>query len=239
MRVCLRTTVLGAFISALSPIPAQAAAIVPGMTGTACAILFPGASSSCSVFNIDDPFAAPNVSGEFELDNDVALFRFSLSGQTTFSAFTSSYAIGGFDPTIGLFDVNGTIVQYADPEGSAAFYPARGVDIDQFSGNYDDMLPMLLLGPGTYYLALMEYPNFFKSDLNGLDSLLEGFASDDFAGACSQDGLRTCSFSLAVTAHAVDTTPVPEPGTLPLLVLGSAAAGFFRRRRAREVADRP
>ena len=189
MSVSLRAAVLGASMLALSPIPAHAAAIVSGLTGTPCGALG-GPSTSCTVFDVD-PFTTVPFSGQFEFDNDVALFAFVLTGQTTFSVATNSYAAGGFDPTIGLFLQNGTIVQYPDPNPDpnpavpVAFYPAYGVDVDPDPNNpnYDDILPTLLLDPGTYYLALIEYGNFFKSDLNGLDSLRAGFASDDFAGA--------------------------------------------------------
>jgi hypothetical protein len=156
-----------------------------------------------------------------------------------FSAATSSYGAGGFDPTIGLFTSTGDIVQYADPNDPTAIYPARGVDIDPDNLNYDDMLPMMRLGPGTYYFALMQYPNSFQGS-GGIDSLRPGFSFDDdplFNGGCADNPLR-CNFSFSITAHPVDTNPVPEPGTLSLLALGSAAAGLVRRR-ALKVAHRP
>jgi hypothetical protein len=241
MRVPLRATVLGVSLLALSPIPADAAAILTGATGTSCASL----SSNCTVFDID-PSAGAILSGEFVFDNDVALFQFVLTLQTTFSAVTSSYATdgtGGFDPTLGLFFENGTIVQYPDPADSTAFYAARGLDVDPDTGDYNDILPTLLLEPGTYYLALLQYPNSFHVGADGLDSLLAGFELDDTPfvdGGCSgAQSQGACGFSLSITASAVDTTAVPEPGTLSLLALGSGAMALVRRRRTREAAHRP
>jgi hypothetical protein len=52
-------------------------------------------------------------------------------------------------------------------------------------------------------------------------------------GSCDLFGGRTANF--AGTVKITDTNPVPEPGTLSLLALGSLATAAVRRRRNRPV----
>lgn len=255
MRVSRRFAVLTLMTLACAPRALEAAPFLLNpaggpIQGAECTDLVPDVSlSACGLFSID-PFAGP-ITGGLEFDNDVALFLFVLTSQSNVAAITSGFATTDFDPFMGLFygaDTliggtvvpRGTIVEYPDPTGSASI-PARSRDISDV--NFDDVLPdpdlrpTLLLDPGTYILALLQYDNDFTLDVvGGADMLRAGFSRDDnqtFDGGCVAEG-TPCSFTLSMTATPVDPAPVPEPGTLSLLILGSAAAAVVRRRRTNE-----
>lgn len=193
------------------------------------------------------PIALPTVegfgvfdfAGTFSADNDVAFLNFSFLGaDAVFRAETSSYATGGFDPFLALFNgVTGQIIQFFDPV-LGDNRDATAEDIDTDAGDWDARLE-LTLAPGTYTLALLQYPNTyldgnlsaFTEDANpaftlpfALDPACTGFA--DFTGDC-----RTGAYALNVQITPEAGAPIPEPGTLTLLGLGASAALAARRRR--------
>lgn len=228
-------------------------------TGSCGSVLGDGSSAllNCGLFNVDS--VSTSLTGFLSQDNDVALFHFVLTSDVMFSAQTSSFANGGFDPFFGLFHGVGSanagriVVQPdpTDPTGVAQI-TARSVNIigtDPDVLDLDDVLPdpallqpFWLLGPGSYVLALLQFGNDFRPadfDVGGellrLESLQQGFELDGPAnasvfGGCADQAAR-CAFSLSLTLTPADTASVPEPGTLALLGLGAAAAALTRRRR--------
>jgi hypothetical protein len=234
----------------LTPAAATAAPFVIGQAASGCAAVgADGEGWECALFGID-PFAAGVLTGGFENGNDVALFRFTLAAQAGFQVSTSGFADTGFDPVLGLFHgagaLAGQVVQVPDPApvpgGPTATIPLFSRDVDPDTGNFDDVLvnpwfvasTAVLLDPGVYVLALLQWGNEFREPpAGGVASLAAGFLSlDDYYGAGCDS--VTCSFTLAATATPLKPTePIPEPGTLTLLLLGSAAAGVARRKRRR------
>ena len=232
-RVCRSFAVLAFSICVLGPRPAVAEPLFLGATGDPCTGLVPATTLNCGLFVIDNPLLSPTVTGTFQADNDVALFQFLLAGAANVTAFTTGFADTGFDPLIGLFRSSGSIVRY--------FNTAEGAEVDAENDdisdtNFDAALPAILLDPGTYILALLQTGNNFNSGLDGIDSLLAGFSADDSPdyrgeGGCAAGG---CNFTLNLTVDSGETPPsaVPEPGTLSLVALGSAAVltSRFRKR---------
>ena len=209
MRVPWLASVLVTAIIGVGASTSDAAPVLVNATGTptageSCAELAT-AASPCGVFNFD-PFTSTTLMGNFEHDNDIALFQFIVGSPTLLAAQTTSYVdgiVGGFDPFIGLFyglgngDLTGRIVTMADPTDptGTALIRARGVDVignDPNVFDLNDALPDpsfqqsgLLLAPGSYVLALGQAGNDFLTadvDIGGtlfvLESLSRGFQGD-------------------------------------------------------------
>jgi hypothetical protein len=238
MRTSRRAVVLGFLVAVCAPVAASAAPILIGGGGRSDCTFGSTTLANCSRFELQAV-----LSGEFSSDRDIALFEFTLAEDALFTATTTSYlADGGFDPSLSLFHGDdraghrfGQIVTYPDPDGSPASFPARGTDIDET--NYDDRLA-LMLGQGSYLLALVKFPNGATLDESiGLDSLLAGFECD--ATESCEGAVGTNAFSLSVSTTPVDggPEPVPEPATLTLMA-GGALAGLIQRHRAKRRARR-
>ena len=215
------TLAAGLVFALVFPTQASAAIIRPALTG--------------------DP-TLMSFGGTFQSDNDVALFLFSLTADSTVMASTSSAASGGFDTYLALFqaDTLGVFNLVTDNDDSAFGVPDAAL-LDPFTG-----LPGLLLHAGTYTLALTQSPNFANL------TLAAGFSFDDtpmftcdpsvtgvqnpgcegFVDVFTQEQ-RTATFagSLAIIPVA-PPAPVPEPGTLALLAVGLGCV-VIRRSRVR------
>ena len=103
MSVSRRFAVLSLMMLACAPRTLEAAPFLVNPSGAQtqgleCTGLVPNLSA-CGLFFIDS-FAGP-ITGGLVYDNDVALFQFLLTTQTSFAATT---AFGGFDASFGLFD---------------------------------------------------------------------------------------------------------------------------------------
>jgi PEP-CTERM motif len=181
------------------------------------------------------PGTSLTLAGDFRTLNDVALFQFTLGeGAYNFSAMTDSLAAGGFDPFLALY-FGTQLYEFLDADGvlTPAVSDDRepGVDVEAF-------LPLVLTRPGDYTLALAYSGNEAKPTL--------GFTWDDFPDVmgslypdvtCDPGGPSfgpLCggpSYALTLALNPVDSSPVPEPGTLSLMALGSLATACLRRRR--------
>jgi hypothetical protein len=235
MRVSCRLAMLGLSVVVLAPGVARAAPILAGSPGTSCGALVSTATTNCSLFTID-PLLPTSVSGQFEFDNDVALFQFVVGpGTYTFAAGSTSAATG-IDPILALFQGDGSAFTYTTPEGE---FRALGFDPVP---DVDAALPLLTLTGGTYFLALTQFGPFAGNFPIG--NLIDGFDQDAFpcftfqfepclAGDPSLFGGQTGNFSLNVTLTPTGTARVPEPSTLVLLALGSIGAGVIRHRQSR------
>lgn len=213
MRVFRRGLILAALLCASAPSVAGAAPILAG--STTCGDLV--ATTECSLLGID-PLSAEllQLSGDFVSSSDIALFSFTFDEgtQTRLTVTTTSFASGSFDPTLALFNADGSIYEYLGSDG--VLTQARFFDISLDSFNYDDYLD-LVLGGGSYFLALIAYPNEFA----GSDQSLGPLTCDS---GCEPLGATFFAFDLS--AEEVEGPPqgVPEPGTLTLLAMGALGA---------------
>jgi hypothetical protein len=200
--------------------------------GFACVL--PGVAAAAPIVHEFDATAdgtVQNFGGLFDFDSDVALVKFVLGeGVFDFTASTTSFAGGGFDPVLSLYYAlapGDPLTQYTYIGADGGEYPAIFDDSD---AGYDSALALTLSRAGIYVLALTQTGNFAYENF--------AFNWDDDAfqcalgaeGVCAQSpdsGLRAFAGTLQVT----DTNTVPEPGTLSLIALGSLATAALRRRR--------
>jgi hypothetical protein len=233
MRLFGRTLILAGIFCAAVPAATSAAPIL-GTGSGGCGGVLAADTPTCSLLTID-PFSADAIGGEFEFHNDVALFSFTLTGDTLFSARTTSYATTGFDSTFAIFntDANRSMVRFPD---DSQYAHSEDVNLDPDNPNFDDQLAPFELSAGTYILALVMWPNEFShDDAFGLaDSLLAGFFADaEEPVSCAP----TCVFSLDIDAQLLDDggpEPIPEPATFALVASGALAALARRRSRRRK-----
>jgi len=179
-------------------------------------------------------------SGTFTQDNGVFQLVVDVPVPSTFTAQTTSYATGGFDPILTLYAPSGAFLLSND-------------DRDFFSGELDAFIEPLTLLAGLYTLVVTQSPNFGATTLSG------GFDFDgtpsftfqiciDF-GACDPsapppcdsfvDFLGNCrgnNFAGTFEITQVDTA-VPEPGTIALVASGIAGLLMRRRTSRREPLD--
>jgi len=212
MRASRRAIVLGFVLAVCAPGAASASPMLGGSGGSDCTFGLV-TLANCSLFALDPFSPDPLREGTFDTAGDLAIFSFHFDEASRLSVSTSSYADGSFDPQLGLFRADGTLLELAD--GTAARFFDNNLD----AFDYDDHID-LELGQGSYFMALA---------VAGLrDSL---FAGSDCDSLCDFPGI---AFSFEVSADPVggNTDPVPEPATVTL-VAGGALAGWLPRRRAR------
>lgn len=176
--------------------------------------------------------AAPvTFSGTFTSDDDQWRLDFTLSAPSVLDARTTSYATGGFDPFLSLFDRNGLQLLLAVNEDDLVCPP------DPSSGVCLDSAIQFSLDAGDYALILTQSGNFPIGP-----TLSDGFTqtgSGNFTGGPFLDilgNLRSGDFRVVV-----DGTEIPEPSTaVPLLFLAAGYAGHrLRLSRARRPSEAP
>ena len=153
-----------------------------------------GVVTGAIVITLNSAALAADLSlrGTFAQDDDVHLFDFRVETESTVTLRTYSYAggtqadgtvieAGGFDPILSLFDSTGTLIAIGDDDetGTVAQDPTT-------SQAYDSLIEVLL-GAGTYTLALTQYNNFSNTT-----NLADGFRQ-------TGNGNFTSSFSRCTT----------------------------------------
>jgi hypothetical protein len=221
----------------------------------ACLVLIPARADADIITvtpNVDGSFG-----GTFGADNDVALIYLSLLGPAFVSFSITSHldlTESGFDPILTFFTAGGT--QFT-PLGSGDSYdPLFESVTGSFDSNQEDLG---LFFPNVFSGGLMaagDYLVAISHDLNNFDLATGGFLYDgaaegqltndlrsfgigancgasDFVSGFGQP-CRTRNFAGSLTIESEDVPqPVPEPGSLTLLALGSAAVLARRGWRSR------
>jgi len=151
---------------------------------------------------------------DFEIANNVALHTFNVAAAGNYNFDSNGFAAGGIDPYFTLF--SGT--------GPAATFLAS--NYDQAFSTGGDFLINLALAAGDYTIALGTFANqaFAENNPDADPDLGDGFTllgGPDFLG--------NYYYELSVDIGE-PPPPVPEPGSLLLLLTGLAMVGAGRRR---------
>jgi hypothetical protein len=211
----------------------------------ACLVSLP-ARAEAEIITLVTPNADGSFGGMFNNDNDVALISFVLQSS---ALVTVNMDLVGFDPLLTLFgrveDGTGDFL-YLDDEYDKVLDSNFGV-IDNLDFDVPGFLEDGMLAAGSYLLAVTQFENFFDLSLGGgfgtfayaADSRFTCGPLDERDPACkgflAWDGTsRSPEFAGLLTIEPEDVPqPVPEPGSLTLLALGSAALLARRGRRSR------
>jgi hypothetical protein len=139
--------------------------------------------------------------------------------QSEFSAATNSYASGGFQTNLELFDGLGRFVTASIPSGTPD--PATGLI-------GDSSISSVNLSAGNYTLVLTD---FLLNQSITATNLSDGFTSNfgDGVTFIDADGnVRTGDYAVSLVA-----TAVPEPGTIWMAVIGIGCVATCAARKRR------
>lgn len=151
---------------------------------------------------------------DFEIANNVALHTFSVAAPGSYNFDSNGFAAGGIDPYFTLFSGTGA---------SATFLASN---YDQAFSTGGDFLINLALAAGDYTIAIGTFANMSLAENNpdADPSLGDGFT---FLGG--PGFLGNYYYELLVDTGE-PPPPIPEPGSLMLLLTGLAMVGARRRR---------
>jgi hypothetical protein len=171
-----------------------------------------------------------SFNGSFTADDNEQFLSFTQGSLSPVTLQTSSYAAGGFDPIVAVFDATGLLVAQNDD--------GFGVAPDPSTGEAFDSLLALSLDAGQYLVSLTEFDNFALGP-----ALSDGFVESgqgNFTAlfACGQPSFcdvtgsaRTNKWALTISGEAVTAaSTIPEPTTSALLMIALAWLGVLRVR---------
>jgi hypothetical protein len=151
------------------------------------------------------------VSGTLASANAVQTFSIPLALNDTLTVSTTSYATGGFDPMLTLYNGSGTQVAFND---DSALNPNDSLIVFTVTGVSPGVA-------GTYTLALTQFGN------SPLGTLAQGFSGNAGTGF----GGRTANWTVVYTITNPGGTGVPDSGwTIGMLSVGLAVLAGLRRR---------
>jgi hypothetical protein len=170
-------------------------------------------------FGTDVQAAVLSFNGSFTADDNVQLQSFTENSPSSVTLQTSSYAAGGFDPIVAVFDATEALIGENDD--------GAGVPPDPSTGEALDALLTLSLTPGQYTVSLTQFDNFPLGPTLAdgfVESGLGNFTADLFeCGApnfCDVTGsARTNQWALTISSQEVT---VSEPSTMALFTVSLA-----------------
>lgn len=167
-----------------------------------------------------------SISGTLATQGTALEETFSLPTSGTFTAFTSSYANGGFEPNLALYNSAGYYLASQSPAGTS---PVAVADPSTKQA-LDSYLQVTNLGAGTYILTLTDWE---LNQSTTATNLSDGFTVNYGNGTTFVDqtgSMRTGNYVLNFSSASVSA--VPEPSTFGLgCVLFAGMLCEIRRRR--------
>jgi len=188
-------------------------------------VLMSGLASSSFSATITQTYSGSfpaNFAGTLPNQDTALLQMFTLSAASNLTATTTSYAAGGFQSNLLLFNSTGNFVAAGVPFGVA----------DPTTGLVGDMrLTAMNLPAGMYTLAVTDFLlNQSLTATNLSDGFTQNFGNGvDFLDA--NGNTRTGAFAFTITADSA--AAIPEPGTL-WLAAPTIAVLAMRIRRQRK-----
>ena len=161
--------------------------------------------------------------GVFSQDDDVVLKQFIVSAAQDITIDTTSYANGGFDPMLSLFDSTGLLIGLNNDGGGS-------VTADPVTGNHwDAFLFLPSLAPDTYTLAITQSDNGPLGPTLA-DGFLESGNGNFSGGFVDLSGSqRQPNWSVEVIGDVAQ--PTPEPSAWMLVAGGSVLLAIAGMRR--------
>lgn len=164
-----------------------ATATLLGIAATTAGVSMGSAPAQAATFSFSGNLANPN---------DVQFASFTVNATSPVTIASSSWANGGFDPNLTIFDAAGNWFDERDDIG-----------INNLDFLFSEILPA-----GNYQVAIAAFGN---------NSAGFGTTSTPFNGAGDFQGL-TSAYAFTITTVDPIATAVPEP----MSIIGTAIAGF-------------
>lgn len=173
---------------------------------------------------LSGPYPATRTSSLPNQDTALVL-SFTLSSLSNLTIFTTSYATGGFEPNLMLYNSVGKYITTGVTPGSS---PVAQKD-PSTNQALDAYLTASNLSAGTYSVSLTD---FLLNQSLTATNLSDGFTVNYGSGTTFADqtgSLRTGNYS--ITVNAVSPAAVPEPATVWLTGCVLAAVGLRATKR--------
>ncbi|MGZ8244802.1 DVUA0089 family protein [Methylomagnum sp.] len=168
------------------------------------------------------PSLAGAFTGTFSRDDAVQLFSFTADGATPITISTDSYATGGFDPLLTLFDAWGNLVGSVQPKGylnddansdaACVTTPDPNTGKLCLDAHYQGVLPA-----GKYWLALTQSNNL--ANTNKITANTDAVADFIWSGQANQSGTQFLCANNLFCDHAGNN----RTGAWSLSIAGAAS----------------
>lgn len=193
-----------------------------------------------------------DLSGQFQADNDVFTVNFSLDSDRLVSFFTSSWISAGsglgFDAALFLWDSSGNWLGFpsgynddvglsgsAFSNGTSHGYGENDVFLNSFlaAGNYTATLVQTGNLPVGFPGAAQLSNGFTQSSSPHYTRDVFGWGTEEYFNGAAGNDPRTGDWvfhMVGISDYTIPGSPVPEPASLTLLVLGVGGCMLrFRR----------
>jgi hypothetical protein len=200
-----------------------------GILSTAlCLGVFASSTFAATIVNQTYSGSFPaTISGTLGNQATVLEEAFTVSSTSDLIASTTSYATGGFEPNMVLYNPDGTFNSITVTPGTS---PAAKTD--STGNSFDAYISAMGLTPGTYTLALMDWQ---VGQSITATNLSDGFTYNSGNGVSFVDemqNVRTGNYTLSIALTPLTgPTAAPEPATLLLSAPLLLAVVFFARKR--------